>query len=494
MMKYGMEDKRKYKKAARGALAVIAALICFGGLFRLSASASDAPVFGVGGSDGKQETGSPDMPVEVTEDSVIPEGVYIGETPVGGMTIGEAREQLAEQESRIRLSAFTVTHGEKSLTIPFEELGLYFEDTTDILYDAAKIGRSGTLLERYKALKDLKNDKIVCTWTYDFDRSALEERVVGFAEEVDQECVESTITRVSGAFVVTPSQNGIAMDVEATLDRVRTSLEAWNGDSVSIEAVVTVQEPKYTYEALSTIQDIIADFATPMGADIEQGRGKNVARGAELINGTVLLPGETFSAHDALVPFTAANGYDIATAFNQGRYSDSVGGGVCSLTSTLYNAVMYAELQVDRRYNHSMVVSYARPGFDSTVNDDGSKDLVFTNNLDYPIYIEARAFAVNEVDGQCYFAIWGTKTPEMAARDVSLYYEVIEQEDAVYNWEIHPELQPGEEKVMQSAYPRMVVNAYKKVEVNGVVVSDEYLHTDYYIRSDGIIWHNPINP
>lgn len=479
----------KYGKAAGFIMAAVIGLSCLFGFFSMKTFA-DGPVFGAGGSSGEGTSGS-DSAVEVTEDSVIPEGVYIEETPVGGMTIREAREQLREREEQIRLSTFTLTLGEESLSVPFGELGLEFEDTTDILYEAAKIGKRGSLVERYKALKNLANDRIVCTWTYDFDITMVETEVIRFAEMVNREMVDATISRTNGQFNVTPSQTGIRMDTEATMELVQDQLSHWAGESVSIPVVAEVTEPKYSYEALSTIQDIIADYVTPMGGDETQGRTKNVVRGAQLINGTVLLPGESFSAYEALSPFSQSNGYDIATAFSKGQYVDSVGGGVCSLTTTLYNAVMYAELQVDERYNHSMVINYARPGFDATVNDNGSKDLVFTNNLDYPIYIEARAWAVSDVDGQCYFAIWGTKTAEMAARDVTLYYDIIEREDAEEVWEVHPELEPGTVEVKQSAYPRLVVDAYKMVKVNGVVVEDKYLYTDYYIRSDGIVWYNP---
>lgn len=484
--------KMKYRGSVAIMLATMLALLVCCGFSAMRASAT-APVFGASGSGETDKGGvTATYNVEVTEDSLIPQGVFINETPVGGMSIREAREQLKTLEEQIRQSAFTITQGENTLVIPFEEVGLVFEDTTHILFEAAKIGQSGTLLERYKALKDLQNDKIVCTWGYDFSVEQLEEKVAAFADVVYVEMLDATISRVENEFVITDEQTGLEMDTEATLKLVREAVKDWSGESASVEAVTVVLEPERTAAELSTITEIMADFVTPMGGDVEQGRGWNVVLGAEKMNGVVLMPGESYSAWERLQPFTKENGWQYATAFNQGGYVDDLGGGVCSLTTTLYNAIMYAELQVDRRYNHSMVINYARPGFDSTVNNDGSKDLVFTNPYDFPIYIEARAWAVNPDYGQCYFAIWGTRTEEFKAKDISLYYEVIEQEDAVYNYFIKPELEPGTEVIMQSAYPYMVVEAYKKVEIDGEVVSDEYLYTDTYIRSDGIIYHNPI--
>ena len=423
---------------------------------------------------------------------LIPNGVYINDEHVGGMTIGEALVKLMEKEAEISLSVFTITYGEQVVEVPFTELGLKFQDTTEVLYDVATLGQTGTLISRYKELKDLENEQVKCTWSYSFDQALLEEKVAAFAELVDVEPVDATIDRQNDQWFRTPHVDGLKMDSEATLEVVRSAVKDWAGQSVSVEAIVNVESPKYTTELLSTITEIIGNYGTGMGGDVESGRGKNVVRGAELMHGTILLPGESFSAHEKLTPFELSNGYDYAVAYFNGGYARSIGGGVCQLTTTLYNAVMQAELQVDRRYNHSMTISYAPYGFDSTVNDDGSKDLVFTNPYDFPIYIEAKAWKETDDLGLVYMAIWGTLTDEIREREVELYYEEIEREEADIIYTVDPSLKPGQQVVIQSAYPKLVVKAYKRVTINGEVISDEYLHTDYYQRSDGKVNHNPI--
>lgn len=475
----GLKSIRYMAGVMLGLIGVFA--VCF------AKAEASAPVFGAAG-DGEEQQ----IEIEVTDDSIIPDGVYINETHVGGMTIGEAKAQLKAKEEEISTSVFTVTQGDHVLEIPFAELGLTFQNTTDVLYHAATVGQTGMLVDRYKELKDLENDRVVCTWSYSFDLGLLEERAAAFAEVIYVEPVDATIDRQNHQWFREPHVNGVEMDVEATLEAVRTAVDAWDGTSVSVEAVVNVIEPKYTEELLDTITEIIGSHVTFMGGEVEEGRGKNVVRGAELIHGTILLPGESFSAHAALSPFTEENGYDNATAYNQDTYVDSIGGGVCQLTTTLYKASLYAELQIDRRYNHSMIVTYEDYGFDSTVNDDASKDLVISNPYDFPIYIEAKAWGETADFGQVYFAIWGTLTEEKKAREIELYNVVLEREDAETIYTVDPELEPGEEVVIQSAYPRIVVEAYKKVTVNGEVISDEYLHTDYYRRSDGKVNHNPI--
>ena len=117
-------------------------------------------------------------------------------------------------------------------------------------------------------------------------------------------------------------------------------------------------------------------------------RSGNIATGCKHINGVTIYPGETFSVGEAVTPFSEANGYYMAGSYLNGQVVDSLGGGICQVSTTLYNAVLLSELQVDERYNHSMIVSYVDPSADAAIAWDSGKDLKFTNNTDYPIYIE----------------------------------------------------------------------------------------------------------
>ena len=505
-----MSIRQGFLKTIRYMTAVLLGLVLVLSAVTLRAEATEMGTVPAGTEATESGNGESDSAAEATEDTeedkkesesyefseedmqLIPNGVYINDDHVGGMTIGEALVKLMEKEAEISRSVFTITYGEQVVEIPFTELGLKFQDTTEVLYDVATLGQTGTLISRYKELKDLENEQVKCTWSYSFEQALLEEKAVAFAELVDVEPVDATIDRQNDEWFREPHVDGLKMDADATLELVRTAVKDWAGQSVSVEAVVNVESPKYTTELLDTITEIIGNYGTGMGGDVEQGRGKNVVRGAELFHGTILLPGESFSAHEKLAPFNGENGYDKAGEFIGGKVVDNWGGGVCQLTTTLYNAVLQAELQVDRRYNHSMVISYAPPGFDSTVNDDGSKDLVFTNPYDFPIYIEAKAWSETEDLGLVYMAIWGTLTDEIREREVELYYKEIEREDAEPNYIVDTNLEPGEEIVIQPSYPRLVIEAYKKVTVNGDVISDELLHRDNYKRSDGEIKHNPI--
>jgi vancomycin resistance protein YoaR len=127
------------------------------------------------------------------------------------------------------------------------------------------------------------------------------------------------------------------------------------------------------------------------------------------------MPGDSFSLLDHVVPFTADNGYALAPSIAEGSLVDTYGGGICQVATTLYLALLDAELQVDERHNHSMMVSYIEKSKDAAISEDGGKDLQFTNNLDVPIYIYGEAD-----DGDLRFVIYGA---EYRPKDREVTYE-----------------------------------------------------------------------
>lgn len=117
-------------------------------------------------------------------------------------------------------------------------------------------------------------------------------------------------------------------------------------------------------------------------------RASNVARAASLINGKILMPGDVFSFNDTVGKRTVANGFSTAPEYVDGKTVDGIGGGTCQVSSTLYNAVIYADLEIVTRTNHMFAVSYVPNGQDATVADSGP-DFKFKNNTAYPIKIAA---------------------------------------------------------------------------------------------------------
>lgn len=452
-------------------------------------------------------------------DHVMAEGVSIGGMQIGGMTLRQTVDALRSRQESMKATEVVLVFEGKSVTYTMEEFGLGFDVSGVEIVKAATLGKSGTLLERYKANADIENGGYDILSEKSAHTGTISAMVSKFARQMDVPAVEATITRKSadsfiknggsslgpemvaeilqkkGEFIVTHEEPGIAVNQSRLLEQISEAIENWDGETtITLHAESIVLEPKYTYAALSSISDPLGHYETICGV-LDSDRGRNVIAGAQKLDGQVILPGESLSVVDVLAPFTKENGYYPGVQYKEGEYDVALGGGVCSLSTTLYNALLYAELDIDKRWNHSMTVSYVPYGFDSTINDDGSRDLVFTNNYDTPIYIEVYTHDTPDwVDDWLYFNIYGKETRDMKHRELKFYNNVLEIDTPTrdeFTFIVDYTLKPGEEVWDQGNYPYVKVEAWKEVWVSGVLESKELLHTDTYRQSPAIIRYNP---
>ena len=162
-------------------------------------------------------------------------------------------------------------------------------------------------------------------------------------------------------------------------------------------------KPSIDINDLKTVDAKISSATTYFGGT-GYGRGLNIVNAASKINNTILMPGEEFSYEDAVSPVTFANGYHVAPVIVNGMHVDGVGGGVCQVSTTLYNTQLKAGILPTERYNHSKSVSYVQKGLDATLAT-GSKNYRFKNTYDYPILIHAYT-----VGGQITVEFWSNES------------------------------------------------------------------------------------
>lgn len=201
-------------------------------------------------------------------------------------------------------------------------------------------------------------------------------------------------------------------------------------------------------------------------------RAANVALAASSVNGTILLPGDTFSYNAVIGNPSLANGYKVAPVYENGKTSEGVGGGVCQVSSTLYSAVLYANLEIVERRNHSLTVAYVPKGQDATVAY-GAIDFKFKNNTDRPIRIDASAKG-----GKCVVSVIGTQTNP--GQSVSIENTVVAATEPTVNETNDPEMLEGTRKVTSSGKTGYVVDSTRIVSQNGQVVKTEKLGRSTY--------------
>lgn len=408
------------------------------------------------------------------EEDKIGQGVYIDSISVGGMTEQEAEQAVKDYIDTLKSKAVTISIADTTVSTTVGELGLDAAENSHI-EDAMNVGKAGNLIKRYKELKDIENEGLVYPLEFSVEDNKIKEFVKEQCTGYDIEGKNATLTRENGTFVITDDVVGQKVSIEDTVEKIKSSiLNDWDQNDITIDAVVVEDIPKYTKESLEKCNTILGTFSTTYASSSES-RANNLANGAKLINGTILYPGDVFSAYEKLAPFTTENGYYAAGAYQQGKVVDSIGGGACQVTTTLYNAVLRAELEIVERAPHSMIVSYVEPAMDAAIAGT-YKNLRFKNNTDSPVYIEAHT-----IDRTITFNIWGHETRDTENRKISFVSEVVEV------------IQPGADKitedptkpssysvVTQSAHVGYKAYLYKVVTVNGVQQSKEQVNYSTY--------------
>ncbi len=290
-------------------------------------------------------------------------------------------------------------------------------------------------------------------------------------EEVYQEAQDAYI--VEEPFEVHPEVEGIDFDVEAAREMLKEDKEEY-----VIPLIIT--EPDVTLDELGeeAFPDQLATFTTRYDvSDVD--RTTNLRLACQKINGTVLLAGETFSYNDVVGARTVAAGYKNAKIYEAGQVVDGLGGGICQISSTLYNAALLANLEIVERRNHQFVTSYVPAGRDATVVY-GSTDFKFKNTRQYPIRIVATANA-----GIATISIYGIKeeneyTFKFSTKTISsIPYSTQYIDDST--------LPQGTEVVKQKGANGLITETYITKLLNGKTISTELLSRDTYSAMTRIV-------
>ena len=360
------------------------------------------------------------MSVQAQGEDIIKDGIYISGVEVSGMTKEEASLAVEEYVKGLESVEITLHSAEGNFVqVSAGELGVRWSNP-EVVEEALEIGMHGNVIQRYKIMKDLQHENQTFDLEFDFDIAAIDEVLRTQCVRFDQEAIDLGLRREDGKFLIEEGQIGYRLDVETSIDTIYDYLVAeWDENPCSIALDIEIDMPKGSIEELAQVKDVLGTFTTSFKTSAKA-RSANVENGCRLIDGVTLYPGEEFSTLNNITPFTEANGYYPAASYLNGMVVDSLGGGICQVSTTLYNAVLKAELEVTERYNHSMIVNYVDPSADAAIAESAGKDFKFVNNTDAPIYVEGIIQNKNIT-----FNIYGKET-RSADRTVSYVSEVIE--------------------------------------------------------------------
>lgn len=363
----------------------------------------------------------------------------------------------------------------------------YIEDNQLIINN----GIDGIVIDKNKLKQNIVNkilERNAETLISNTENECLEIPVIEKkAEEIDIEKIYSEIyTEPKDAyfelepFKIYPEVNGI--DLQIGLEEAKKQILAEEKEEYRFLLNITPAQKTIKDLGTEAFPYLISSFTTKYDAS-NVNRSKNLAIAAEKINGVVLMPEETFSFNKVVGKRTVEEGYKDAKIYVDGGVTEGLAGGICQISSTLYNAVLLANLDIVERKNHSFTTSYVPAGRDATVVY-GTIDFQFKNSRNYPIKIEASVSG-----GIAEFKIYGIA--EETEYEVKIIPKTTQSIPYTTEYIQDATLAPGQQIIVQAGHSGYKVTTYKELRQNGKVVSRELLSNDTYKAMKAIIRKAP---
>ena len=402
-------------------------------------------------------------------------GVTVEGVSIGGMTRAEAASALQSLiDERTPKGSLTLSYDGK--TYQFDLSTLVATSNLDVvLNDAGKLAQSNDMQTALSQAEDVEKNGKNYTLTTQYDFNTVTEYVKGLAAELNQSVKNAsigTVDTVNHTVTMSDAVPGVTVKETELVSAITNAILTNNHASIAIPAETV--EPEVKGEHLQMIE-ITAETSFKGSTS---NRIFNLKKGADLINGKVLAPDEVFSTNDTLGVRTYSNGWKEANAYVSGTTDLQAGGGVCQLSSTLYNAVVKADLEVVYRRNHSMPVSYISKGLDATINSVGNIiDFKFKNNTgsDLVIFAWTSGKSVYFKIIRCAFNTTEYDEIRLSAEKVSTVYP-----DGEMVVTLDPTLAPGTEVIDVPTSNGSVYQSYKHYYKNGQKVRTEKLAQSTY--------------
>ena len=324
-----------------------------------------------------------------------------------------------------------------------------------------------------------KHEKRIISLKFVYDPKPIKEFISIIQKEVEKKAQNASISIVNGNFQIAPEKKGVKL----LNDKLEASmLSKINGDITPQEVVVEAPEEEVvasiTSEKLKTIDTKLSTFTTNFGSS-DYSRSTNIQIATSSINNKIVMPGQSFSFNDTVGQRTAARGYKMAPVIVGTKVNSDFGGGICQVSTTLYNAIMRANIPSTERTHHTLPSHYIGPALDATV-DWGNLDYKFTNTLSYPVYIQAYIENKN-----IYFAVYSNFS--LSNKKYDFVNEIYARIEPGVKYIDDPNLLEGETVQEQSPSQGIKARAYINTYENGQIIEHKQVSDDFYKPVDEII-------
>ncbi len=409
------------------------------------------------------------------------EGIYVENVPLSGLTMEEARKKVAAVTVTAESTwAMKVTCGGED----YEIENLMENNMDEVLAEAFALGRTGTEKERLADITGLQRWPRYYSVKDTYDEGAAKQAVDVRGDQFDIAAKDAAMTGYDEEtkFLFSEEKAGRKVNREDLLEKIGKAVASGDygavleGEVSEVPAAMNLEQAKEAYV-------LLAKFRTEAGVDNED-RDHNVKLAADTVNNTLIAPGEEFSMNAVIGETTEEQGYREAATYARGEVVPEFGGGVCQVSSTIYNAVIQAGLKTTERKNHSMTVSYVPLGEDAMISYWNS-DLKFENNSSGNILVLLDAYGPEVI---CY--IYGIPVLEegVTVKMDSRVVETLPIPEPSYVED--DSLSPGEERYKSYGKEGYRVETDLVTMKDGEEIGREFLHNSTYNPQTPVIRRN----
>ncbi len=415
--------------------------------------------------------------------SGFPEGTRVNDTDIGGLTREEAAARITDPErgsgdTEVNITVTVNGGGSYLLTereIPFTaNVNAVLDEALNLEWRGAEESALTPFEFRLRQKERIREEGAYYYTHVTYDREAVLRTVEQIAEMENVPALDAQISSfdfASGTFSFTEDQPGRHIDSGLLYAYLINMLDQGaRSGTILLDAYGTV--PRVTRSQLMSSYGLVASYMTETTNDAA--RNINVRLACEAVNGTTVQPGEVFSFNACTGQRTLEKGYLPAAAIAGGTTVDEVGGGVCQVSSTLFNACAMADLMILERSPHAWPSTYVDKGRDATVNWP-NLDFSFRNNRDTPIFLTAIYR-----DRRCTVSVYGKLLPEGESirLETRVLGETSPPEEPEYVQD--PTLLPGTQQVVRKARTGYEVDTWRVYLSNGTEVRRELMCTSTY--------------
>lgn len=409
--------------------------------------------------------------------NVIYPGVSIENIDVSGKTIEEAKKIVDEKyQNLVQNKKIIVKAGDNTYTTTYGKLSAKY-DVNKIVEEAINYGKDLSLYNKYKLINDPQQKTFKLSFTY--DSKPVDELINTIKKDINKNAVNAKIKKQGNGFSITPDIDGYKLnETQLKTDIINSINNKPEGDT-TVQAKIDNVKANATKEKLAGVNTLISTFSLDYASISSPGRCTNIQLATKAINGTFLMPGDSFSFNNTVGERTAAKGYQAAPVDIGNKTGTGLGGGICQVSTTLYNSVLLAGVKATNRNHHSIPSVYVPLGYDATV-DWGTLDYAFKNTLDFPMYIEGTTD-----NGRVTFNIYSDSS--LLSKQYKVENEIYEEMQPTTIYQDDPTLPIGTTVVDQNSYVGHKVKVYLETFQNGTMISKDMITNDTYAAINQII-------